>query len=63
MKSNGACEFKRKRGALTMLNEREVRFGIGHFTHRIQSQENPCICTGGSRAGYGGGWSAVPAMK
>lgn len=51
MKSNGACEFKKKKGGpLAMLNEREARFGTRHFTHGIQSQENPCICTGGSPA-------------
>lgn len=53
----------KKRGLLAMLNEREVRFSTRHFTHRIQSQENPCICTGGSPAHYSGGWSAEPAMK
>lgn len=46
-----------------MLKEIEVRFSTCHFTHGIQSQENPCICTAGSPACYSGGWSAEPAMK
>lgn len=46
-----------------MLNEKEVRFSTRHYTDGIQSEENPYICTGGSLTRYGGGWSAVPAMK
>lgn len=65
LKSNGACELKKKGGGpLAMLNEKEVRFGTRHYTHGTQSEEeNPCIYTGGSPARDGGGWSAVPAMK